>query len=257
TARAALGVAIAYPLAVWAVCLPVALFLVIFILPKFADILRALPPPGLAWWPPMTRVTTGIVYASSVLFLVPLIRVMSEPAATDPPSVSPLWRGCDALLRYIEGCLPLFRARLRQRSLARCARALGAMFESGMALPQACRHVAVPELAGPCAPAFARLAQATEEGRPLAEALRAARLPESFSALALAGAAGGEMALAMATAAEWHEARARRLDRIMATLLPCLTIPTTGLLVGCVYGGVFAAINAMRAAVIPPMPGVW
>lgn len=266
-ARSSVLVALYYPLAVWAFCLPMAAFLLVFIIPKFSDVLRHLPAhfpsarfpagvpaPQITWWPAWHRATEIVVFVSVGVVSGVLLACYFAASGRGPGSGASLWQRL-RLLRlslWLQDCLPLLRTRLRLRCLARSASTLGAMLECGVPLHQACREVAVPELAGPFARRFAAFARGIEQGQPLSAALRGSRLPESFTALAEAGAAGGQLPLALATAAEWHAARAQRFDRVFAVALPCLTIPLTGLLVGSLYGGLFAAMRVMHEALRPP-----
>jgi type II secretory pathway component PulF len=161
-----------------------------------------------------------------------------------PPSpMGLLW------LRFKTG-LPVLRTRERHRGLARAARTLGMLLEAGLTLPEACREIAVPELAGPYADAFHGLGQAARRGDPFESALRQSGLPDSFVALAAAGAVGGELPAALYTVADWHAARAERLDHRLAFAVPCITIPLAGLLVGAFQVYVFSGIAALQSQML-------
>jgi type II secretory pathway component PulF len=160
------------------------------------------------------------------------------------PLNSPLRRAA----RWVLAFLPLFGARLRHRALARAAHALEALAESGLTLPEMCRAIAVPALAGPYARSFAKLAGQTEKGQPLSEALPATVLPASFAWFMRAGSMG-DFARAMRAAAEYHDARTERLDLLLAMLLPCVVMSSAGLLVASFYLSVLLPIFKMQELV--------
>jgi type II secretory pathway component PulF len=153
--------------------------------------------------------------------------------------LGPLWQ-------RFKACLPVLRTRERHRGLARAARTLGMLLEAGLTLPDACREIAAPELAGPYADAFHELGQAALRGEPFESALRQSGLPDSFVVLAAAGAVGGELPAALHTVADWHAAKAERLDHRLAFAVPCITIPLAGLLVGAFQVCVFSGIAAIQ-----------
>jgi type II secretory pathway component PulF len=248
TARSAFSAAIFYPFAVWLVCMPMAVFVAVFILPKFQDILKCM---GIAWWKSGATVALFGMRFSFVLVLVPLVAAILSMPQPRNAVAEYVWRWTHAAWAGFQNALPLLRARARQRCLARCARAIAAMVDCGVTFHEACRRVAEPELAGQYAGAFRCLAGATEKGRPLADALKEAGLPESFSALLLAGAAGGQLPLALSSAAEWYDARVQRINRIMAVAFPCVMIPLMGAIVGLIYVGLFHTILVTRHVIQP------
>ena len=267
-----------YPFAVCVMVGTVGLFLGTFVLPKFTYILDVMgclsrwgwPKPVVRWsrvepwgweflrtsagWPLLWQIF-ALPLGALVLYL--FLRLLFGVAHSGmrsrswreaPPSpLGLLW------LRFKAG-LPVLRTRERHRGLARAARTLGMLLEAGLTLPEACREVAVPELAGPYAGAFHELGQAALRGATFESALRQSRLPESFLVLAAAGAVGGELPAALFAVAEWHTAKAERLDQRLAFAVPCITIPLAGLVVGVFFLHVFTGIGTV---VNLPVVGRW
>jgi type II secretory pathway component PulF len=123
---------------------------------------------------------------------------------------------------------------------------MAAMLKGGAPFHQACQLVGTPAMAGPFAKAFRMVGRTVEMGRPINEAMHTADLPPSFRTLVQVGAAGGELESALATAAEWHEARAERLDHELGILLTCISLPLVGLMIGLLGCALFAAWGAGR-----------
>jgi type II secretory pathway component PulF len=161
---------------------------------------------------------------------LPLLGLLVAVRALAIPRHSPVRRA----LLWLQSFLPLLGPRLRHRALARAARILAALSESGLTLPEMCRAVALPPLAGPYANHFEQMAGRTEAGRPLSQILPDSGLPVSFTWFMRAGASGN-FARAMQAAAEYHDARADRLDRLLAMLLPAFALSASGLLVAWFY----------------------
>jgi type II secretory pathway component PulF len=224
-----------YPLVVWAATLVLSYFIANnAFLGLFYDVPRSIglrPVP--ATFSP--AVISNFLLSPSGFILLGLILVGC--------SYSPV---VNRVARRTEAMLPFLGRRLRHRCLALCARTISTLTASNVPFATACRRVDNRDLAGPYASAFRRVAEATERGEALTSALRNSGLPDSFVWLAVAGAAGGTFSQALAVAAEWHESRAERLDRILVAALPCITIPLTGLIVGLMYGSVFWILTAIR-----------
>ena len=221
--------AVFYPLAVMSILAPVAGFMLVFIYPRFAYINAAMRVPFSLYWVPWLAC---IAFGALLLVYVWHLRWES-------PLTFRLFSSLNRLSIFLEDSLPVFRTRLREGSLARSARALACMTAGGVDFPRAAREVAHPAVSGPYAAAFEKLSRSAESGVPVSDALRVAHFPDSFTALACAGASSGDFPAAMRLAAEWHGARARHADQVLVALLPCVTIPLTGLFVAAFYMPVF------------------
>ena len=203
-----------------------------------------------AWWPVYLGYTKiGLFLTLGILIgLGEFIRLVYAPrqvrfVAFRQHFREKIWRATRLM--------PFLRKRFRHRSLARAARTLGAMLEAGVPLHTAGALVAVPEIAGPHRGSFEKLAARARDGAPWPVALRESGLPESFVTLAQAGAAAGDLPLALSSAAEWHESKARRIERWLSALLPCLAIVCCGVLVASIYIGVLYGINQLQTSLIP------
>jgi type II secretory pathway component PulF len=177
----------------------------------------------------------------ALIILFGLIAILSS--FNDVGDRYPLFRRFN---HRLQSFLPFFGRRLRYRSIAGAAATLRALCESSVPLPEACHRVANPELSGPYSASFARLGEMLDRGDDFKGALRKCGLPDPFVTLAIGGALGGALPNALAAAAEWYQSRAERLDGILLAVLPCVTIPLAGLMVGLVYGSVFWRINQIR-----------
>ena len=233
-----------YSIAMWLICAGLGLFQVVFILPKFQDIFKCMGASQ--GWRPFLAAVTVAAYTLGGTAICTMVSVRVLSLAPNSRLATWLVRGAHWVQRF----LPLLGARMRHRALARAARVLEGMASAGLTLPEMCRAVAVPALAGDYAGSFAVLADKTEAGEALPDALRRTRLPPSFAWFAEAGAAG-DFACAMRTAAEYHDARAQRLDRVLAALMPCVALSLGGLLVGSVYITVLSACFRFGTLVTP------
>ena len=235
--RSRMVASMAYPMASWGVCLPLAALLAYnrWTLPHFFYWPMWLNSPDGSWWKAWLGLASAMVLVSAgALFLLVFTWLWGEGRG-GPVILQPLWNVGPTAGMWLERHLPIFRARWHHRSLARAARTLSALAEAGVPLHKAFQQVASPELAGPHAAAFGRLANSSEQGAPLIESLKNSKLPRSFVCLALAGAAGGVFAQAMRTVCEWHELKAFHLEERLIALLPCIATPIAGAMVGSFY----------------------
>jgi type II secretory pathway component PulF len=147
--------------------------------------------------------------------------------------------------------LPIIGRRRHHRDLSRICHALDAMTNSKVPLWTAFRLVAQDELSGIYAPSLRLVADNLEKGVPMYEAIKTSDLPDSVTCLLISGAKGGVLADALAAAAEWHDSRALKLDRILLAMVPCVLIPMAGCIIGFVFGSLFWVLMEMRERVTP------
>jgi type II secretory pathway component PulF len=239
-----------YPIALWSVFLPMGIFIIYFAFPRIEDIRKSFDI--ISWWPTYTNWVSVGLYGTAIvafawIFLTPVFNHQRFPAFVTRV-FHPLYR---RMILLLASTTPLLSSRHRHRSLSRTAFAMGDLASERVPLPRICELVATNELAGPYASNIKALGEAAERGEPFQRCLEVSKLPESFVALANAGAAGGAFIQAMAAIAEWHAAKARQVERLILGIVPCFTIPLCGLMVGSFYIGIFLAFLEITKKTIP------
>jgi len=224
-----------YSACMTAVCGGLMLFQSIFIFPKFREIFKAmrLPLVGMTLDSAINWIFSNLSGPLCLLFIACFLLMC------DPRISKRVWLAFDRAIAAI----PILSRQLRHRALARSARVMEALATAGLPLPTICRSVAVPEISGAYSDSFAMLSDKTNAGQSLAEVLPQTQLPDSFSWFAKAGASGNFI-IAMRAAAEYHDAKAKQYDRILATLLPCVVMLTGGLVVGSFY--IVVLLNCLK-----------
>lgn len=239
---------ILYPISTFLLVLPLACFLQFFLFDHFNHYFSRryhgedLPQ----FWERWNVVSACLVTASCLAVFLALVIRASMPNGA-PTIIENLWAYSTPLTRWLHARLPLFGSHWSHACLARASRTLGALTAAGVPLQQALRLTAESALAGPHAQTLAVLADQTERGVSLREGLALTHLPASFQALLLNGAEAGALPEALETAAEWHEARAHRLENLLCVLLPCVTIPLVGCFVAAFYVPFLAALSKMSS----------
>ena len=221
-----------YPLFLLALLAVVLVALMLFVLPRFADLYgefgAALP------WP--TRVLMALAEAAP--WGVPLLVVAVLGAAA----------GLRMLERAPGAALALARMRLRlpvigplvlEIARTRTAAILSMLLASGMPLRPALRAAAEGSPQPEIAARLIRAADAVGQGRGVAEALSADNLFEGVGlSMVAAGEAAGALAPAFEEAGLFHRDRLQdRLDRTLALIEPAMM-----LFVGVALGGVVIAV---------------
>ncbi|MCW8133455.1 MAG: type II secretion system F family protein, partial [Planctomycetota bacterium] len=233
--RHALWLAVLYPLGTWLLVLPFACFLKVYLFGRFSYIVDYLYDPEFsAEWAYWNEMASYLILAGFVMVALFLVVGFSKPAGA-PSLLGPTWVGVTPARHWLHARLPVLGSHHYHACLARAARTLSALVAAEAPLHAALREAAHPEIAGPHARDLLQLAEGAERGVPLREGLAATRLPAGLKTLMVNGAEAGALAEALDLAAEWHETRARHLERFLHALLPCVTIPLVGAFVAAFY----------------------
>jgi len=234
--------ALLYPTLLIAVAAGALLFLMFFVIPRFAGIYEGMQGE-LPWtamlmihwanWVNQSRLEIGL----GVLVLVGLfgLIVSSAPAR--------IWA-----MKQL-GKLPLIGEEVRQYFLARWFRTLGMLLQGGLPLPRSMRmsiNVLPSDMRIPCAHAIGEV----EQGVRPSDALRAHALstPVADQMLAVAERSG-ELGMMLIHIAEFHETRSnRKMERAMRIAEPLL-MTIIGLVIGTVIVLMYLPIFELAGAV--------
>jgi type IV pilus assembly protein PilC len=223
-----------YPFFVGFFALCLVTFLMVFIVPKFADLFKELgvqefPLPTLI----LMRAASGFAHFAWAFFValaVAVVLYIARRKATRGRLVVDYWR----LGAPIVGRLNLNLA------LARVAGALGIMLERGVPVVEAMRLAGSAAGNRIIAAAFRRGERAVSEGRPLAEGLREARvLPESFVWRVSVGEESGAFAEAFKRMTHYYVDTAQASARSLQGVIEPILVIALGFLVLSVVMGLF------------------
>jgi len=225
--RSRLVAACIYPLMLLAVGGAVILFLLLFVLPRFAGILDGL--------------NTDLPWASRMLIL------FGQTAGQHPGAVlgalavllvvgAALWRN-EALRLRLQASLwtlPGLGARLRVLALARLYRSLAMLLASGVPVLPALRIVQ-DVVAAPWRPAVAAACARIERGERLSEVLEGENLATPVARrMVRVGERSGEVAGMLERAAAFHDEEAVRLTELLTRAIN----PALMLVMGVLIGGI-------------------
>lgn len=225
--RARLIAACVYPLMLLSVGGAVILFLLLFVLPRFAGILDGLGSE-LPWG---SRILIGFGQTAGqhplgVLGGVAALFVAAAMAWRRP--------GLRLRLQASLWTLPGLGPRLRVLALARLYRSLAMLLASGVPVLAALRIVQ-DVVAAPWRPAVAAAAAQIERGERLSEALEAQQLATPVARrMVRVGERSGELAAMLERAAAFHDEEAQRLTDLLTRAIN----PALMLIMGVVIGGI-------------------
>jgi len=243
-ARSIVGSALLYPFTVWAACASCAIFLAFGPLHRYVEALHFIKHPSVRWQAEFASlVVDALPYAIGLVLAAILLHAYLGAWAQRFAWSDGLWQ---AVSWRLADMVPVLRARLRNRCLARCARLIAVLLRSGVPLHEACQLAGSPGMAGPYTAAFRELGRKVQAGGAIKEAAQDAGLPASFRALLQVGATGGELERALLVAAEWHAARAERQDHVLGVMLTCLSLLLIGAMIGSIAYIIFSAWCAAR-----------
>ncbi|MEF8704047.1 MAG: type II secretion system F family protein [Candidatus Accumulibacter sp. UW26] len=225
--RARIASATIYPLLLLAVGGAVVMFLLLFVLPRFAAVFegqgRDLP------WASLALMAFGRFAGEHRLAVL-------APAAALPLALFAAWRR-SALRNGFAGLLgrsPWIGPRLRVLALARCYRTLAMLLAAGVPAAAAL-HLAGAVIAAPFRPALAAATQRVEEGVRLSDALEAQGLATPVARRMLrVGERSGELAAMLEQTAAFHDEEIARFTDFITRALN----PTLMLIMGVVIGGI-------------------
>ena len=227
TLRARLVAAAIYPAALLAAGGAVLLFLLLFVLPRFAgvfdDIGAELPAASrlLMAFGQAAAAHRGPMLAAAALLPALLVLAARSRALRDA-LVAAAWR------------LPLLARPLRTVALARLYRTLGVLLGAGVPAVQALQLAEGP-LAAPLRPALARARARVDAGERASHALDAERLATPVARRMLkVGEGSGRLAAMLERAAGFHDDEIERLTEIVTRAVN----PALMLVMGVVIGGI-------------------
>lgn len=223
--RAKLVAAAVYPLMLLVVGSAVVLFLLLYVLPRFAGVFdglgRELPFASRllidfgVWAAAHPELTLGSAAALPLLALL----VARRPALRQAVAAW-AWR------------LPLIGPRWRVLSLARLYRGLAVLLGAGVAVPAALRLVS-GVLAAPLRPALAQAISALEGGQRLSQVLQAHGLATPVALRMLrVGENSGELAAMLERAASFHDEEIEHLSDLVTRAVNPLLMLLMGVLIG-------------------------
>nr|WP_255763536.1 type II secretion system F family protein [Pelomonas sp. P7] len=227
TLRSRLVAALVYPLMLLAVGSAVILFLLLYVLPRFAGILEA--TNGELPWASLVLIHFGqtagahpgwvlggigsAAFALYALLRQPAVRTRLQSAVWTMPGLGP---------------------RLRVLALARLYRSLAMLLASGVPALPALRIV-VDVVALPWRPAVRAAAEQVERGERLSTAFDAQHLATPVARRMLrVGERSGEVAAMLERAAAFHDEEAARLTELLSRLVN----PALMLIMGVLIGGI-------------------
>jgi len=223
--RSRLVAAAIYPLLLLGAGSGVLLFLMLYVLPRFAGIFDGLGDEvplasrlliGVGAWAAQQPLVTGGVLAA--LVILPLLA----------------WRrpGLRAALVAWAWRWPALRARWRTVSLARLYRCLAVLMHAGVPVPAALR-LAGPALPMPLRPALEGAVAAVESGRRLSQALAEAGLATPVALrMVRVGEGTGELPTMLERAASFHDEEIARLAEWVTRAVNPVLMLVMGVLIG-------------------------
>jgi general secretion pathway protein F len=225
--RGKLVAACIYPLLLLGVGGAVVMFLLLYVLPRFATVFENLGDsvPDASRW----LIDFGVWTAAHPLQAV--AAALALPAAAVLALRQPAAR--DALLR-LAWQAPGLGARWRLVVLARLYRGLSVLLAAGVPVPAALRLI-TPVLAPPLRPALVAATMSVESGQRLSVALRDQGLATPVALRMLrVGEGGGELPVMLERAAAFHDEEIARLTELVARAVN----PLLMLVMGVVIGGI-------------------
>lgn len=236
--RARLVAASIYPAILLVSGLAVILFLLVFVVPRFADVLDGLGGE----LPLASRVLLGIGRASAA---APWATAAVAIALAALPVVAGRSARVRALaLRTIERA-PWLGPRLRLLALARLYRTTGMLVGAGVPVPAALERT-VDAAAADLRPALRRAIADLHEGVRLSQALEAHGLTTPVSLRMLrVGERSGQVAAMFIQAASFYDEELQRLTTLVSRLVNPLLMLAMGLLIGTVVVSLYLPIFQM------------
>ncbi|MCV2351424.1 type II secretion system F family protein [Paucibacter sp. Y2R2-4] len=225
--RAKLIAACVYPVMLLGVGSAVILFLLLYVLPRFAGILDGLGND--LPWASRVLIQFGQTAGAHPLWVLGGIAGLAV-------AVLALWRH-PALRERVQASLwtlPGLGPRLRVLALARLYRSLAMLLASGVPVLASLRIVQ-DVIAAPWRPAVAAAAAQIERGERLSEALEAQDLATPVARrMVRVGERSGEVAAMLERAAAFHDEEAQRLTELLTRAIN----PALMLLMGILIGGI-------------------
>ncbi len=224
--------ALVYPIILAVLVVTTLVLVVTVVLPEFEPIFRDLGPA----LPMPTRIAMAIGTTFRDYWWLILLAVTAIVAGIVRALRRPTTRAMvdRQLLR-----LPLVGGLIRKAEAGRFTRSLGALLRGGLPLPQAIALSVDSIRNREIAAKLADTASAVREGGGLTQALqRAAILPDLSLRLIRIGEQSGRLEQMLAEVADLFDADVRRgLDRMMAALVPAITV-----VMGAIVGGLIASV---------------
>ncbi len=216
-----------YPALLLASGLVVVLFLLLFVLPRFAGVFDGLGRE----LPLLSRLLLDLGVAAAAHPGVALVGVLMLPLA-----LIGLWASTSAreALLALAWRLPGLGRRLRTLALARLYRCVGLLAAAGVPVPQALR-LAEDVLAAPLRPALRAAMQAVDAGQRLSQALQQQGLATPVALRMLrVGEGSGALAPMLERAAGFHDEELAQLSELVSRFIN----PVLMLVMGTVIGGI-------------------
>ncbi|MFY7867601.1 MAG: type II secretion system F family protein [Roseateles sp.] len=225
--RAKLLAACVYPVMLLGVGSAVILFLLLFVLPRFAGILDGLGNE--LPWASRVLIQFGQTAGAHPLMVLGGLALLAVAGLG-------LWRhaGLRQRLQAAVWTLPGLGPRLRVLALARLYRSLAMLLASGVPVLASLRIVQ-DVIAAPWRPAVAAAAAQIERGERLSEALEAQDLATPVARrMVRVGERSGEVAAMLDRAAAFHDEEAQRLTELLTRAIN----PALMLVMGVLIGGI-------------------
>lgn len=225
--------ALAYPGAVLGICILVAVFLLIFVIPTFEKVFASLGAP-LPW---ITRALIGTANAFRSYF--PLF-LAAPPAAL---ALAKRYYASAPGRRWVDGrllSLPLIGPLAVRVAVAKLARTLGTLVKSGVPMLQALETVAAT--AGNAAVSEAVLAarESIRQGGTLSEPLERARIfPEMVVSMIGVGEETGALDAMLAKIADFYDEEVEAELKALTSLIEPLVMVVMGIVVGTMVAAMF------------------
>lgn len=223
--RAKLIAACVYPVMLLGVGSAVILFLLLYVLPRFAGILDGLGNE--LPWASRALIQFGQTAGAHPLLVLGGIAALAVAALA-------LWRH-PVLRQRVQAAmwtLPGLGSRLRVLALARLYRSLAMLLASGVPVLASLRIVQ-DVIAAPWRPAVAAAAAQIERGERLSEALEAQDLATPVARrMVRVGERSGEVAAMLERAAAFHDEEAQRLTELLTRAINPALMLVMGILIG-------------------------
>lgn len=241
--RARLVAAAVYPLLLLAASGAVLLFLLLFVLPRFAGVFDGLQ----AELPAASIALLGLGRAAAAQPEWTVAAALTLPALM---LLAWHWSPARAAAAAMAWRLPGLGPRWRVVALARLYRCLALLLGAGIPVRPALDLVD-PVLAGPLQPRLRAAAQAVEGGQRLSEALQAQGLATPVALRMLrVGERGGALAGMLERAAAFHDEEIARLAEFLTRVLNPLLMLVMGVVIGGVvvlmYLPIFTLVESVR-----------
>jgi general secretion pathway protein F len=222
-----LRAALVYPLLLLGAGGAVILFLLLYVLPRFAGVFDGMGrelPTASRW-----LIDGGVLAAAHPALAIGLALLLPALAV-----VAGRWPAARAAAVRGSWRLPGLGARLRLVALARLYRTLGLALAAGVPAPAALR-LQQAVLSAPLRPALARVLQGVTSGRRLSQCMQDQGLATPVALRMLrVGESSGELPAMLACAAAFHDEEIARLSDLVTRLVN----PLLMLVMGVVIGGI-------------------